>query len=147
MAVCRTDLPGNEDPTIPLDTGAGQSLAVTVPNFNYFTINGQPTSAQYYINPSGVSVANACQFGTAGSNQGNYAPVILGAGRNSGGTTFLSLLPNTPTSNGKLDFNVRITGAVSSACSYQNGQFLNNGVVSSGGCTVSLDFSSGVDSY
>merc|ERR1712098_622834 len=93
---------------------------------------GMATTAQYYINPSGVSVEDGCQWGTPGSNMGNYAPVNVGVGRGSTGETFISIFPNKPTNpDGVLDSNIKITGGGS-------GKYYNNGVESPAGCTVAV---------
>ena len=139
VAICRTDYPGTEGETIPLNTEPGQTYEVTCPDANdYYVWEGSFTSAQYYINPSGASVSDACQWGSAGSNLGNWAPVNMGVGKGSTGETFISLFPNSPTNpDGKLDFNIKITGGVSGSCSYSGGMYYSNGVASSTGCTVS----------
>jgi len=114
----------------------GSPLISPVPYSDYFLREGKPTTAQYYVNPAGASVVTACQLGTPGSNEGNFAPVIIGAAKDPGSTTFLSLIPNTATSDGRLDFNISITGAVFSDCKY-GGLFFDNGVLFPNGCTVS----------
>jgi hypothetical protein len=96
------------------------------------------TSAQYYVNPAGTSVADACVWGEAGSNTGNWAPVNLGVGKATTGETFISMFPNSPTNTyGKLNFNIEIDGGVSGKCTYEDGTFYQNGVASVTGCTVS----------
>ena len=141
VAICRTDYPGTESETVPLNTEPGQTYQLTCPDAStYYTWEGSATSAQYYINPSGTSVGDACQWGSAGSNIGNWAPVNCGVGKGTDGTTYISLFQNAPTNpTGTLDFSIKITGGVSGECSYSGGQFYNNGVVSSTGCTVSLN--------
>jgi hypothetical protein len=141
VAICRTDYPGTESETVPLNTEPGQTYPLTCPDAStYYTWEGSATSAQYYINPSGTDVADACQWGSAGSNIGNWAPVNCGVGQGTDGTTFISLFQNAPTNpDGTLNFNIQITGGVSGECSYSNGQFFSNGVVSPTGCTVSLN--------
>ncbi|KAF4635180.1 hypothetical protein G7Y89_g2918 [Cudoniella acicularis] len=139
VAICRTDYPGTESETIPLNTEPGQTYEVTCPIASeYYIWEGKSTSAQYYINPSGASVEDACQWGSAGTNLGNWAPVNMGVGTTSAGT-FISLFPNSPTNpDGTLDFNIAITGGVSGTCEYKNGQYYNDGVVSATGCTVGV---------
>ncbi|KAH6675660.1 hypothetical protein B0J14DRAFT_587020 [Halenospora varia] len=139
VAICRTDYPGTESETIPLNTQPGQTYEVTCPvASDYYVWEGKSTSAQYYINPSGASVSDACVWGSAGSNLGNWAPVNMGVGKTSAGT-FISLFQNAPTNtDGVLDFNIAITGGVSGSCEYKNGKFYNNGVVSATGCTVGV---------
>jgi hypothetical protein len=105
----------------------------------YYEWEGAATSAQYYINPAGVAVKDACQWGTAGSNMGNWAPVNMGVGKTAAGT-FISIFPNAPTNpDGKLDFTITITGDVSGKCEYKGGQYYNNGVVSPTGCTAGVN--------
>jgi hypothetical protein len=138
VAVCRTDYPGSESETVPLDCAGGATLPVTNPIASeYYEWEGAATSAQYYINPAGASVSDACKWGSAGSNMGNWAPVNMGVGTTDFGT-FLSIFPNAPTNpDGTLDFNIKITGDVTGKCEYKNGQYYTNGVVSPTGCTVS----------
>jgi hypothetical protein len=139
VAVCRTDYPGTEAETVPLDCTPGNEHPVTNPIASeYYEWEGGATSAQYYINPAGASVSDACRWGSEGSNMGNWAPVNMGVGTTAFGT-FLSIFPNAPTNpDGKLDFNIKITGDVTGKCEYKNGQYYNNGIVSPTGCTVSL---------
>jgi hypothetical protein len=145
VAICRTDYPGTEGETVPLDVEPGSTYPVTCPDANnYYMWEGSFTSAQYYINPSGVAVDQACCWGTAGSNIGNWAPVNMGVGRDSSGVTFISLFQNAPTNpDGQLDFNIRIVGGVSGDCEYKENSagtgksYWSNGVESATGCTVS----------
>lgn len=139
VAICRTDYPGTEGETVPLNTQPGQTYPLTNPDASqYYIWDNLPTSAQYYINPAGVSVNDACQWGTAGSNEGNWAPVNMGVGKGLTGETFISLFQNAPTNtDGKLNFNINITGGISGSCSYSNGVYYSNGSPSSSGCTVS----------
>lgn len=138
VAICRTDYPGTESETIPLDTQPGGAYELTCPlASDYYEWEGKSTSAQYYINPAGVSVSDACQWGNAGSDMGNWAPLNMGVGKTSAGT-FLSIFRNSPTNtDGSLDFTITISGDVSGKCVYKNNVFYNNGVVSPSGCTVS----------
>ena len=132
-------LKGTESETVPLNSQPGSTLPVTCPDAsNYYTWGGAATSAQYYINPSGVSVEEACTWGSAGSNKGNWAPVNMGVGKKDG-ATWISLFQNAPTNpNGKLDFTVKITGDhLSGSCSYSNGQFTSSTGTNTQGCTVS----------
>ena len=76
-SVCRTDYPGTEGETIPLQTESGQSYQLTCPVAeDYYSWEGGKTSAQYYLNPIGVTSDKACQWDTPGSEMGNYAPVV-----------------------------------------------------------------------
>jgi hypothetical protein len=145
VCICRTDYPGTEGETIPLNVGPGDTLPVTNPDANnYYIWEGAFTSAQYYINPSGTPVAEACVWGSAGGNVGNWAPVNMGVGQGSTGETFISLFPNAPTNpDGELDFDITITGGVSGDCEYKMNSagtgrtYWSNGVESATGCTVS----------
>ncbi|PQE31604.1 Secreted beta-glucosidase sun1 protein [Rutstroemia sp. NJR-2017a WRK4] len=140
VSVCRTDYPGLESETVPLAATTGGKFELTCPDASsYYTWEGLPTSAQYYINPQGYSTSDACLWGTAGGNVGNWAPVNAGVGKGLDGTIYLSLIPNTPTNTyGHLDFTITITGDVTGKCSYSSGTYYNNGVASSSGCTVSV---------
>ncbi len=149
VAICRTDYPGTESETVGMNTESGQTYELTCPDAsNYYMHEGSFTSAQYYINPSGVSMEMGCQWQTedvkgswhgAPGNIGNWAPVNLGVGKGPAGTTYISLIPNKPTNlYGTLDFNIAIKGDVSGQCEYKNGQFYNNGNADPSGCTVSL---------
>lgn len=42
----------------------------------YYTWQGTKTSAQYYVNKAGVSLAEGCTWSSAGSDKGNWAPVV-----------------------------------------------------------------------
>jgi SUN family beta-glucosidase len=139
VPICRTDYPGTESETIALDVQPGATDALTCPDAKtYYIWENSYTSAQYYVNPAGTSVGDACVWGSAGSNVGNWAPLNIGVGRAITGETFISMFQNAPTNTyGKLNFNIEIDGGVSGRCTYNNGVFYNNGVVSSTGCTVS----------
>lgn len=141
VAICRTDYPGTESETVALNVASGATEEVCNPDAStYYTWEGSSTSAQYYINPSGLSTSNACQWGSSGSNSGNWAPVNMGVGKGTSGETFISLFQNSPTNpTGTLDFNIAITGGVSGSCEYKNGKYYSNNVESSTGCTVSLE--------
>lgn len=141
VAVCRTDYPGTEGETIPLNTQSGSTSNLTCPDAdNYYNWQGGSTSAQYYVNPAGVSVDNACQWGSEANPWGNYAPLNLGVGYSSG-AAWLSIFQNLPTTSAKLDFTVEITGdGLSGTCKYSNGQYCSgqnyDQCSSSTGCTV-----------
>ncbi|OBT59869.1 hypothetical protein VE03_10508, partial [Pseudogymnoascus sp. 23342-1-I1] len=128
IPICRTDYPGTESETVPLDTQPNQEYELTCPDANkYFHWRGAATSAQYYINPSGTSVGDACRWNE----------VNLGVGKGSTGETYISMFQNAPTNpDGKLDYNIEIIGDVSSKCEYRRGTFYNNGAASPSGCTV-----------
>lgn len=140
-AVCRTDYPGTESETIPLNTQPGGEYELCNPDQNkYYQWQGAPTSAQYYVNNAGVPVNEACDWGVAGSNKGNWAPVNLGVGRGGDGNTYISLFPNWPTNDKsvKLNFNIAIKGDISGNCGYKDGNYVSNGNVVETGCTVSV---------
>jgi hypothetical protein len=139
VAICRTDYPGTESETIALNVLPGTTDSLTCPDANtYYVWENSATSAQYYVNPAGTSVADACIWGEVGGNTGNWAPVNIGVGKATTGETFISMFPNSPTNTyGKLNFNIEIDGGVSGKCTYEDGVFYSNGAVSSTGCTVS----------
>jgi hypothetical protein len=139
IAICRTDYPGTESETIALNVQPGQTEELTCPDANtYYVWENSDTSAQYYVNPAGTAVADACVWGEAGGNVGNWAPVNIGVGKATTGETFISMFQNAPTNpSGVLNFNIEIDGGISGRCTYENGVFKFNGVVSSSGCTVS----------
>ncbi|PNS16582.1 hypothetical protein CAC42_82 [Sphaceloma murrayae] len=140
VSVCRTDYPGTESETVPVSVSPGGTSQLTCPDTsNYYKWLGQPTSAQYYVNPKGVGVQDACKWGNGG-NTGNWAPLNLGAGY-SNGIAFISMLPNKPTTDEVLDFKVTLSGGdMGQTCVYANGQFTSD-VISGGssdaGCTIS----------
>ena len=140
VPICRTDYPGTESETVPLNTQPGQEYEMTCPDAKkYYKWGNAFTSAQYYINPAGSPVEDACRWNEAGSNMGNWAPVNLGVGKGPAGMTYISIFRNAPTNpDGKLNFNIKITGDVSGRCEYHSGTFWNNGAESPSGCTVSF---------
>ena len=147
-SICRTDYPGTEGETIPLDANPGTTSNLTCPDAtNYYDWTNKPTSAQYYVNPKGVMAQQGCQWGSPGDNYGNFAPINIGAGY-SNNAAWLSIFQNKPTTNTQLDFNIEIVGDnggydnLSGRCKYQDGQFYSgqgySQVTSDGnGCTVS----------
>jgi len=146
VAVCRTDYPGTEGETVPLNTQAGSVSNLTCPNAdNYYNWEGSHTSAQYYVNPAGVSVQDACQWGSSANPWGNYAPLNLGVGY-SNGAAWLSIFQNLPTTSAKLDFTVTLEGdGMSGNCRYSNGQYCSGSdysdCSSTTGCTVIIPHS------
>lgn len=138
VAVCRTDYPGTESETIPLNAVNGEIIPLTCPDGEtYFKWQGKTTSAQYYVNPKGYSTEDACQWGTSGIPIGNWAPLNLGVGQNNG--KWLSLFQNSPTTTTKLDFNVKIEGDnLSGSCKYENGVFIDEAGSNESGCTVEV---------
>ncbi|CAL3962021.1 hypothetical protein PZA11_000696 [Diplocarpon coronariae] len=149
VSICRTDYPGSESETVAVEAPPGGSVEITCPDSNtYYEWQGKPTTAQYYINPSGYPKEEACIWGKPGTNIGNWAPVNLGLGRSTSGLTFMSLFPNKPTNpDGVLDFNIKITGDVSGDCKYVDGQYYDNGAPSPTGCTVGVTGNAVVEFY
>ncbi|KZF23549.1 glycoside hydrolase family 132 protein [Xylona heveae TC161] len=139
VAVCRTDYPGTEGETVPMNTLAGQEYELTCPNGNtYFKWNGAATSAQYYVNPKGVSEDKACTWGSSDEDYGNWAPINLGVGQKDG-ATWISIMQNSPTTNAKLDFDIEIQGDnLGGSCKYSNGQFYSATGSNDSGCTVQV---------
>lgn len=141
VAVCRTDYPGTESETVPVNVQPGGSSNLTCPDAdNYYKWQGSSTSAQYYVNPAGVSVSDACQWGDSSSPWGNFAPLNLGVGY-SNGAAWLSIFQNSPTTDAKLSFSVEIQGdGMSGTCKYSNGQYCGGADYDScsttTGCTV-----------
>ena len=141
VAVCRTDYPGTESETIPLWVAGGATEPVTCPDAdNYYNWQGAHTSAQYYVNPAGVSVDDACTWGSSANPWGNWAPVNIGVGY-SNGAAWLSIFQNAPTTSASLDFSVEIQGDnMSGTCRYSNGQYCGGAnyddCSSTTGCTV-----------
>lgn len=139
VAICRTDYPGTESETVPVELQPGQSQPLTVPDAaSYYEWQGQSTSAQYYLNPIGYGASQACQWGTPGTPLGNYAPMNFGVGAK-GGVTYISMFPNQPTTSATFEGSVEIQGNISGSCKYSNGQYCSSTGCSSTGCTVSLD--------
>jgi hypothetical protein len=141
VAVCRTDYPGTESETVPLSAVSGATHPLTCPDGDtYYNWKGKSTSAQYYVNPKGVSAEKGCQWGDGSEPIGNWAPLNLGVGYTKYGK-FLSIFPNTPTTTKKLDFNVKLVGDnLSDECRYEGGTFYDSKGAISGnsGCTVSF---------
>lgn len=139
VAICRTDYPGSENMNVPTLLGAGSSAPCSVVDSdNYYNWQGGKTSAQYYVNNAGVSVEDGCIWGTAGSGVGNWAPVVLGAGK-VGSNTYLSLIPN-PNNKDAPNYNIKIQGTDGSStvgsCSYIDGSY--SGGSGSDGCTLTV---------
>ena len=136
VAICRTDYPGTENMVVPTVVGANEKLPLTCPDENsYFQWEGKPTSAQYYVNPSGGSAETQCVWGSGSGNFGDMAPVNFGAGY-TGGVAWLSIMYNPLQTTAKLDYNVKIecqSGTMSHECVYENGVIQQGG----NGCTVS----------
>ncbi|KAL8841488.1 MAG: hypothetical protein Q9170_000871 [Blastenia crenularia] len=144
-AICRTDYPGTEDETVPLNTQPGSESPLTCPDSStYFKHNGDPTTAQYYVNNRGVSVEEACSWNADGSGKGNWAPTYFGVGQDMNGKTWLSISStkqNNPKSYSPLDYVAEIVGDnLSGKCRLKNGQYCsgdNYDDCNDTGCTVS----------
>jgi SUN family beta-glucosidase len=138
VAICRTDYPGTESETVPTEIEAGQTQPLTCPDASsYFMWEGQPTSAQYYLNPPGYDASNACKWGDPSQPLGNYAPINFGVGAKNG-ITWLSIMANTPTTTVSYPGTVEIQGNLSGSCKYENGQYCSDAGCNQNGCTVSL---------
>lgn len=135
VSLCRTDYPGSENMNIPTRLTPGSTKPMSVVNSDtYYTWKGGSTSAQYYVNNAGVDVDKGCIWGTDGSGIGNWAPVVLGAGK-TGSTAYLSIIPN-PNNKTPPNYNLAIVAASGSTqsgtCLYVNGAYSGG----SDGCTV-----------
>lgn len=146
-AICRTDYPGTESETVPLNTKSGNTHPLTVPDAStYYRWTGKSTSAQYYINNKGVAEADACSWNVDGSGMGNWAPSYLGIGKDTFGLTWISIAStaqNNPISYTPLDYTVEIVGDnLGGKCRLQNGEYCTGSDYSDCntlGCTVSFD--------
>ncbi|KAL3469962.1 hypothetical protein BJX99DRAFT_251576 [Aspergillus californicus] len=138
VAVCRTDYPGTESETIPISLNAGTEHNVACPDgATYYQWEGKTTSAQYYVNPKGVSQEEGCQWGDGSKAVGNFAPINLGVGENNG--KWLSIFQNSPTTTELLDFNIKIVGDdLSGSCKYEDGSFISDTGSNDSGCTVQV---------
>ena len=144
VSICRTDYPGTESETIPVELQSGETEQLTVPDASsYYTWQGQSTSAQYYLNPIGTSASTGCQWGSPGGDIGNYAPINLGVGAK-GGVTWLSIFQNSPTTSAQYQGTVELKGNLSGTCKYSNGQYCGANGCNPQGCTVSLSASQGL---
>ncbi|KEF57503.1 murein transglycosylase [Exophiala aquamarina CBS 119918] len=138
VAICRTDYPGTESETIPVELQPGQTDQLTVPDAaTYYEWQGKSTSAQYYLNPIGTSKEKGCQWGTPGQPYGNYAPINFGVGAKDG-KTWLSIFQNSPTTDAQYQGTVEIQGNLSGTCKYSNGQYCGVTGCNSQGCTVAV---------
>ncbi|KAL8647822.1 MAG: hypothetical protein Q9226_006270 [Calogaya cf. arnoldii] len=145
-AICRTDYPGTEDETVPLNTQPGSLNPLTCPDSNkYFKHNGDPTSAQYYVNERGVPIHEACAWNTDGSGKGNWAPTYFGVGQDPYGKTWLSIAStkqNNPKSYSPLDYDAEIVGDdLSGRCKLKSGKYCSGDRYddcNDTGCTVEL---------
>ncbi|KAI4127747.1 MAG: hypothetical protein LQ338_003058 [Usnochroma carphineum] len=145
-AICRTDYPGTEDETVPLNTQPGSENPLTCPDSStYFQHDGNPTTAQYYVNNRGVPVQKACSWNTDGSGEGNWAPTYFGVGQDMNGKTWLSISStkqNNPKSYSPLDYVAEIVGDdLSGKCRLKDGQYCSGDDYddcNDTGCTVEL---------
>ncbi|MCJ1403236.1 hypothetical protein MMC11_006459 [Xylographa trunciseda] len=114
VAICRTDYPGTENEVVPLNTQGGSTNPLTCPEAkNYYLHEGSFTSAQYYVNPSGTVVSDACQWSTNGTDVGNFAPSYVGVGTDQNGGTWLSITSTqqqNPANYQPLDFSIQLQG-------------------------------------
>lgn len=130
---------GTESETIPLSLGNNDLQPLTCPDSNYFKWQQKVTSAQYYVNPKGISTKKGCQWGDGSEPIGNWAPINLGVGENNG--KWLSIAQNAPTTNEKLDFNIKIKGSdLGGSCKYEDGSFISDTGSNDSGCTVRSPF-------
>lgn len=138
ISICRTDYPGSEGETVPVPLPPNGHLPLTCPKAEtYYYWKGKSTSAQYYVNPPGYGISKACQWGHAGLPIGNWAPLNIGVGEK-GGTKWLSLFPNRPTTTAILRMTVEIVGeGLSGKCKHKDGKFYTDTGVNEDGCTVS----------
>lgn len=137
VSICRTDYPGTESETIPVELQPGQTNELTVPDAAaYYEWQGKSTSAQYYLNPIGYGASDACHWGTADKPLGNFAPINFGVGAKDG-TTWLSIFQNAPTTSAQYQGTVEIQGDLSGTCKYSNGQYCGVTGCNAQGCTVS----------
>ncbi|KAI1437992.1 glycoside hydrolase family 132 protein [Xylaria sp. CBS 124048] len=137
-SVCRTDYPGTENMVIPLDATPGGTFELAnVASSSYYVWEGKSTTLQYYVNKKGVSAEEGCRWTCASdpTGCGNWAPVNIGVGQSSDGTTYLSIFPNSAVSQAVLDFNIDISGDNTIPCSYHVGEGFAGG---SSGCTTGI---------
>ncbi|KIW03515.1 uncharacterized protein PV09_05280 [Verruconis gallopava] len=140
VAICRTNYPGDEKMSIPVNVNPGETQELACPDSStYYKWENKGTSAQYYINMPGYSVEKACVWGDYGDDFGNWAPGNLGVGW-SNGLAWLSIQANHPTQmQVTLPYTIEIIGG-NTKCRYQNGQYCggdNYSQCSTEGCTVS----------
>ncbi|VUC20295.1 unnamed protein product [Clonostachys rosea] len=138
VAVCQTVYPGTESMVIPSYASAGGTVELMNPKQDFFKWGGAKTSAQYYVNKAGYTIEEACVWESDKDKPGagNWAPMNIGIGKDSDDLTYISILPNTPTSTAVLGFNIEITGdGLIGECKYENGAFSNG---DPRGCTVTV---------
>ncbi|BFZ58153.1 putative secreted beta-glucosidase sim1 [Savitreella phatthalungensis] len=141
VAICQTDYPGSENMDLPTWAAAGaQDVPLSVVNqATYYQWQGKPTSSQFYVNKAGVSQSQGCQWNSPGSNMGNFAPLIFGAGYvPSDGISYLSITKNpesTDVANYSVTFKARQGSQLNGDCVYSNGAFSGSSATANG-CTV-----------
>lgn len=153
VAICQTDYPGSENMVLPTFVRPQSSEYVAVVDeANYYQWQGKLTSSQFYVNNQGVGQEAGCQWGSPGSNIGNYAPVNFGAGYVDG-VTYMSIIAN-PNTNTVLNFNVGFYALDGSTlngdCKYENGVYLDtagNKLGIQNGCTVTCSGTCGWNFY
>jgi hypothetical protein len=133
MEACPDSDLGTESMTVPLEARPGTISELTCPDSSlYYQHNGQPTTAHYYINNKGVAKEDACRWNSRDKNEGNWAPSVLGAGRDIYGKTFLGISTTTdnkiPALNYQpLDYAVEIVpeddSELSGKCRLCNGKY------------------------
>ncbi len=128
---------------MPLNAEPDSTSPLTCPDAStYFQHDGDPTSAQYYVNNQGVPLQNACFWGNDGSDMGNWAPSYFGVGQDLNGKTWLSIAStaqNVPSFYTPLNYTVKITGDTSGNCGLSNGQYCSGNKYedcNTEGCTV-----------
>ncbi|KAI1504366.1 beta-glucosidase-domain-containing protein [Biscogniauxia marginata] len=135
---CRTDYPGTENMVIPLaiDGGSKRTLA-NVESSKYYVWQGKSTTLQYYVNKAGVSSEEGCRWVCENDPDGcgDKAPIVVGTGKSADGTTYLSIFPNSAVSSAVLDYNIDITGDITTDCYFHVGEGF---AISSEGCTTGL---------
>lgn len=87
VAFCQTVLPGNEAMLIPTLVGSGSKQTLAVPGTDYWA----STASHYYVNAPGVSVEDACQWGSSANPQGNWAPFVAGSNMDDNQNTFVKI--------------------------------------------------------
>ncbi|ROV99979.1 hypothetical protein VMCG_06155 [Cytospora schulzeri] len=141
VSFCKTLYPGTESMVIPtvVEGGASAELYNPFQNLSY-NWEGSSTSAQYYVNLKGLGEDVACVWDSPdpyAESAGNWAGINLGTSVDDDGITYLSIFHNTPTSDAALDYNIELSGDISSECKYTGSS--NSFSPSNGnGCTVSM---------
>ena len=145
ISICNTDYPATESETVPTRVAPNGSAKLAITDSGTYFKHGpnhDMTSAEYYLNPAGYDVEEACQWDSNnGQGIGNWAPVNLGLGTDStGNMAYIGLFSaeqvlHDPASPGKpmnLNYNVKVN-AGGQTCEYrvENGQgnFYMNGVL------------------